>query len=162
MTVKIVLAFSPVGTYLLFQPNSQKSYLHFLRFDTIGEYVYYEFTISNERTISITLSDSTFGKWFVQENKIYLFSCDYLESESSDVENIYRIMPYESLIGDYLLLTVVDDCTLSHPDIYRQFKCVNEISPSSLDLYMLISIICDSEVNAVRDDTFAPNNLNNK
>ena len=155
---KSILAFSPVGTYVLFQPNSQMSYLHFLRFDTNGRYVYYEFTISNERVVSISLSDSIFGKWFVYENKIYLFSRDYLEAESIDEKNIYRILPYKSLVGDSLQLTIVDDCTLSHPDIYRQFKCVDVIFPDSLDEKLMFSIINNITIDERKKEITLPDN----
>lgn len=158
---KSILAFSPVGTYVLFQPNPQMSYLHFLRFDTNGRYAYYEFAISNERVVSISLKDSISGKWFVHENKIYLFSHDYLAA-AVDEKNVYRILPYESLVGDSLQLIIADDCTLSHPDIYRQFRCVNELASNVFDLYLLTSMICDREIDAILDEKLTPNNSNNK
>ncbi|MBP5304008.1 MAG: hypothetical protein J6Z00_03895, partial [Clostridia bacterium] len=67
MFVKSVFALSPIGTYVLFQPNPQISYLHFLRFDDGGDFFYYECTISNMQNLSVSLTDSVFGKWFQQE-----------------------------------------------------------------------------------------------
>ena len=136
-----ILVFSQTGTYILFQPNAQVSYLHFLRLDHKGQFMYYEFTISNMQCISISLTDSVFGKWFHKGHNVCLYSNRYLKSESKEIRNIYRILPVKSLVGDSLMLTKVDDCTLKHPELYRQFKCVDVVFPDSLDKKLMFSII---------------------
>jgi hypothetical protein len=112
--------------------------------------------------MSISLTDSVFGKWITHENNVCLYSNRYLASESNEIKNIYQVLPVKSLVGDSLILTIVDECTLKHPDLYRQFKCIDAIVPNILEKYLLKSIICDREFDAIIDDKSIPNNTNNK
>lgn len=162
MFVKSVFALSPIGTYVLFQPNPQISYLHFLRFDDGGDFFYYECTISNMQNLSVSLTDSVFGKWFQQEKNVYLYSDRYLESESNEVKNLYRILPVKSLMGDSLMLTIVDECTLNHPDLYRQFKCSDSIIPNLFDKKILYLIVCNLLTGEKKEDALVPNDPNDK
>lgn len=149
-----------IGTYILFQPNSQISYLHVLNLDSTENFTYYEFTIHNDQYVSISLSDSVTGKWCCYENNIYLYSNLYLEA-SPEVRTLYQIMPAKSLMGDSLHLTIIDECTLGYPGLYRQFRCVNSIIPNNYK-ELLNSMIFIMKNDAIMEHNFIPNNSSNK
>ena len=151
----------PIGTYILFQPNSQISYLHILNLDSTENFTYYEFTIHNERYMSISASDSVTGKWCRYENNIYLYSNQYLEA-SSGVRTLCQVLPSKSLMGDSLHLTIIDECTLAYPGLYRQFRCINSIIPNNFDKELLSSIIFIMKNAPIMEHNSVPDNSSNK
>ena len=151
----------PIGTYILFQPNSQISFLHILNLDSTENFTYYEFTIYNEKFMSVSLSDSVTGTWCRYENNIYLYSNLYLEA-SPEIRTLYQIMPSKSLMGDSLHLTIIDECTLGYPGLYRKFRCVNSIIPNNFDKELLSSIIFIMKNAPIMEHNSVPDNSSNK
>lgn len=126
-----LFAFQPKIMYVLFQPSPQNSYLRILLLEDNAKFKYYELLMSNNPFLNVTITDSISGTWDSDDKHIYLFSNYYCELEDENLKRIQEVLMCNRFICDYLCLTIIDDCTLSIPNLYHQFRCVELLNDSN-------------------------------
>jgi hypothetical protein len=126
LLISQLLAFPTKATMVLFQPNSSISYLHILFLNEDGEYKYYELQINNKQDLMVSVTDSLFGKWHKDDDKILFFSKEYLKSNKKN-KLLLRISTSNCLFKDSVCMKIVDECTLEmiYPELYRNFRKID-------------------------------------
>ena len=102
-----LLAFPTKATMVLFQPNSSISYLHMLFLNENGEYKYYELQINNKQDLMVSVTDSLFGKWYKDDDKIFFLSKEYLKSNKNNKLLLRIIFLFIRIILPYKINQIV-------------------------------------------------------
>lgn len=137
------LAFPTKATFILFQPSALHTYCQLLFLKDNGDYKYYELELFNERFLEIKLTDSLSGVWNLENESIHLYSDFYCNLETEEQKQLCKVLMNNHFIDDYMCLRIIDDCTLSIPNLYHQFRCVDSLIPSSNDSLIMNSFIKD-------------------
>lgn len=137
------LAFPSKSTFMLVLKNAQHTYCHLLFLKDKGDYTYYELDITNERFLEIRVTDSLSGIWDVENEVIHLYSDFYCNLETEEQKQIYKVLMSDHFIGNYKCLRIIDDCTLSVPNLYHQFRCIDMLIPNSNDFLKVDSFLKD-------------------
>lgn len=136
-------AFPSKGVFMLALKNAQHTYCHLLFLRDNGNYTYYTLDITNERFLEIKLTDSLSGVWDVENEFIYLYSDFFCNLETEEQKQLCKVLMSNHFIGNYKCLSIIDDCTLSVPNLYHQLRCIDMLIPSSNDLLKVESFIKD-------------------
>ena len=148
------LAFPTKATFILFQPSALHTYCQLLFLKDNGNYKYYELELFNERFLEIKLTDSLSGIWNRENDFIYLYSDYYCDLETEEQKQIQKVLMSDHFIKDYMCLSIIDDCTLTVPNLYHQFRCVDSLISDSNGHLPLNLIIKDIFYQLNQNDKF--------
>ena len=124
-------AFPTKSSFILLQQNSQNIYCQLLLLQDNGKYKYYELEFLNERFLEIKMTDSLSGIWNRENEFIYLYSNYYCDLETEEQKQIQKVLMSDHFIKDYMCLSIIDDCTLTVPNLYHQFRCIDSLISDS-------------------------------